>query len=41
MKKFCIVLWLVFLLTNCDKDADYDKTKAVSAFVQIDPLQID
>lgn len=32
----------ILLLTSCsDKDKEYDKTKAVSAFVAIDPIKLD
>jgi len=35
-------LILITLLTSCaDKDKDYDKTKAVSAFAAIDPIVVD
>lgn len=30
-----------FLLTACDKDQEYDKAKAVSAFASIDPIRLD
>ena len=41
MKRYLLLLVLAFFSFACDKDDDYDKEKAVSAFVSIDPIRLD
>lgn len=41
MIKYLTLIFAVFLLFSCDKEKDYDKKKAVSAFAIIDPIRID
>lgn len=41
MKRYLLLLILAFFSFACDKDDDYDKAKAISAFVAIDPIKID
>lgn len=39
--KILALVSLIFSLSACDKDQEYDKTKAISAFAIIDPTTID
>jgi len=39
--RFLQFLLITFLFAACDKDQEYDKTKAISAFVSIDPINVD
>jgi outer membrane protein assembly factor BamB len=41
MQKYLLVFFASFLFFACDKDAEYDKTKAISAFAAIDPIKLD
>jgi outer membrane protein assembly factor BamB len=41
MRNFLALLILSTLLCACDKDKDYDRTKAISAFVAVDPIRVD
>lgn len=41
MKRIAAVFCLIFTLISCDKDKEYDKAKAISAFAAIDPIRID
>lgn len=41
MKKLAALFCTIFFLFACDKDQEYDKAKAISAFVAIDPIKVD
>lgn len=41
MKNFFLLIIISAALFSCDKDKTYDKEKAVSAFIAIDPVRID
>lgn len=41
MKKFLLLILISLAIFSCDKDKTYDKEKAVSAFVSIDPIRVD
>ena len=41
MRNFFAFLSLFCFLTACDKEKEYDKTKAISAFISIDPIKVD
>lgn len=42
LRKFCLFFTVLLFAASCsNKDKDYDKTKAVSAFAIIDPVKID
>jgi len=41
MKNFLFLIIISAAVFSCDKDKTYDKEKAVSAFVSIDPIKID
>jgi outer membrane protein assembly factor BamB len=41
MRRFLPIIALISLLCACDKDKDYDREKAISAFVSIDPVRVD
>jgi outer membrane protein assembly factor BamB len=39
--RYLPILFAVFLIFSCDKEQEYDKKKAVSAFAAIDPIRVD
>lgn len=41
MKNFLLLIIISAVVFSCDKDKTYDKEKAVSAFVSVDPIKID
>ncbi len=41
MRNFFAFFFLLFFLTACDKEKEYDKSKAISAFISIDPIKVD
>jgi outer membrane protein assembly factor BamB len=41
MRNFFAFLSLFCFLTACDKEKEYDKSKAVSAFISVDPIKLD
>jgi len=41
VQKIFIIFLFSCLLSACDKDQEYDKTKAISAFAAIDPIKLD
>ena len=41
MKKLSSLFLVILLISACDKDEKYDKAKAISAFIAIDPITID
>jgi outer membrane protein assembly factor BamB len=41
LQKILTAIFALTLLSACDKDQEYDKTKAISAFAAIDPIKLD